>query len=108
MELYRLSIEVLNKRSRSSAEPSRRLALFGVVEYLGEFSEDFLINMLSSIFSKDSLARLMHKFKERRVIRIRVSGKNLLKMFKSLKIKLEENLLEEYEYVLVLEPVAAS
>ncbi|MCD6301856.1 MAG: hypothetical protein J7L82_07310 [Staphylothermus sp.] len=79
-----------------------------MIEYLGEFSEDFLIDMFSSVFSKDFLSRLMYEFKERKVIRIHVSGKNLLRMFKSLNIELEEDVLDEYEYVLVLEPVVAS
>ncbi len=79
-----------------------------MVEYIGEFSEDFLINMFSSILSKDSLNTLVEDFKKRKIIRVYVSGEDLLRMLKSLNIKLEENILNDYEYVLVLEPVAAS
>ncbi len=79
-----------------------------MVEYIGEFSEDFLINMFSSILSKDSLNTLAEDFKKRKIIRVYVSGEDLLRMLKSLNIKLEENILNDYEYVLVLEPVAAS
>ena len=79
-----------------------------MVEYIGEFSEDFLINMFSSILSKDSLNTLVEDFKKRKIIRVYVSGGDLLRMLKSLNIKLEENILNDYEYVLVLEPVAAS
>ncbi len=79
-----------------------------MVEYIGEFSEDFLINMFSSILSKDSLNTLVEDFKKRKIIRVYVSGEDLLRMLKSLNIKLEENILNDYKYVLVLEPVAAS
>lgn len=79
-----------------------------MVEYIGEFSEDFLINMFSSILSKDSLNTLIEDFEKRKIIRVYVSGEDLLRMLKSLNIKLEENILNDYEYVLVLEPVAAS
>jgi len=99
----RYVISVTNYQLRLNYE-----ALFGVVEYIGEFSEDFLINMFSSILSKDSLNTLVEDFKKRKIIRVYASGEDLLRMLKSLNIKLEENILNDYEYVLVLEPVAAS
>ena len=58
--------------------------------------------------SNDSLNLLIEDFKKRKTVRVYVSGKDLLRMFKSLNIKLEEEILNNYEYVLVLEPVAAS
>ncbi len=64
--------------------------------------------MFSSIMSKDSLNILVEDFKKRKTVRVYVSGEDLLRMFKSLNIKLEEDILNDYEYVLVLEPVAAS
>ena len=91
-----------------SAETKHYEALFGVVEYIGEFSEDFLINMFSGILSRDLLNTLVRDLENRKTVRIYVNGEDLLKMLKALDARIEDELISDYEYVLVLEPVAAS
>ncbi len=102
-----MSIEIRSKRDKFSPDSDRE-ALFELVEYVGEFNEDILVNMFSKVLSDASLRDLMEKIRKRKVIRVYLSGESLLKMMKSLNVKLDEDALKNYEYIIVLEPVAAA